>query len=115
MAIGVELVDLRPGNLLVRNHGQAATWWLEREGADILLAIGDDHVVSRRLKQLGAGYWRSAETCGDAEGLVLTAEDDPASLGPRGHNSQSARSSLKDWRRNYEVLRDFDDDQGKYQ
>ena len=115
VAIGVELVDLRPGNLLVRNHGQAATWWLEREGADILLAIGDDHVVSRRLKQLGAGYWRSAETCGDAEGLVLTAEDDPASLGPRGHNSQSARSSLKDWRRNYEVLRDFDDDQGKYQ
>lgn len=104
VSIGAELIELRPGNLLLRNHKPAATWWLERQGSDIVLAMGEDHVVNRRFENRGPGYWRSVATRHDAEELIFTAETDPAALAPRGHNTQSVISTLRNWQRNYEGL-----------
>ena len=103
-SIGVELIALHDHNLLLRDHRPAGIWWLERDAGKIILAIGDDHVVSRRFKSHGARDWRSAPDGLDAEDLILTAEADPFALSPRGHNTQSVLSSLKNWQRNYDNL-----------
>lgn len=104
VSIGAVLVELRPGNLMLRDGGPAQCWWLSREHGVPLLHIGEDEIWNRRFVPYGADYWRSAARAPDEQDLILTPAADPDSLRPRGHNSASAMTSLKGWFRNYEFL-----------
>lgn len=106
VSIGVEHVEFHQHNLLIRNTGTVGTWWLARESRTVVLELGDDHVVSRRFLCSGPNDWRSAPPSSDAQELILTAENDPSALAPEGHNTQSVLSSLKNWQRNYESVKD---------
>lgn len=103
VSISVELVEVLPGNLMRHRLPQPACWWLSREGRDIVLCIGEDGAINRRFERQSAGseYWRSSPRDTREQDLVLTFEDDPVSLVPRGHNTGSVFSSFTGWQRNY--------------
>jgi hypothetical protein len=105
VSIGVELVELLPGNLMRRRAPQPACWWLSREGESIVIFVGEDWAINRRFERQAAGCWRSLARNTREQDHVLTFEDDPTSLVSRGHNTASVFSTFSGWQGNYVSVR----------
>ena len=103
VSLRTELVELLPGNLMLR-RGRAASWWLSRQEGRVMLSVGEDSVICRTFERHAPQYWRSPAARADEQDLILTAEDKPEALLPEGHSSDGIELVLAGWHRNYDKL-----------
>lgn len=106
VSIGSETVELYPHNLMRRQAGKTASWWLSRENGDIALRMGDDHVLNQRLLRHDIHYWRRQAAGADDQDVILMHEPGLSVQQPAGHNTDSIYNIFTDWKKNYQALPD---------